>query len=144
MDGGAHWGSPQLPVAGVLGDHLPNQTALNEQEQQLQAQDGRVYAAIVPLSSWVSGNSFGGRLVVSADGGATWRLCDAALHARGQVIYDVAPAPTGASIYAVTQSVNAPSPESSTPAPLQLWRSDDTGAHWTLLGAPPRNSETAM
>ncbi|GEM_PF-5171883 len=132
-DGGASWNQLALPVSGLLG---AKQFITGDQPYPLRAQGGRLYALVTDLEYGSSGVPPGGRLVVSSDGGITWALADAPIAAQGLQIIDFAPAPTGSTIFAVTEN---PSTAQIPPYQQQpeIWRSDDSGASWVNAGAPP-------
>ena len=75
----------------------------------------------------------GYRLIESHDAGLTWQPIDGALVSAGQTIFDYALVPGSSTIFAVTGSAAA----SQAPAPFELWRSDDDGAHWRQLASAP-------
>jgi len=130
-DGGASWKAPDLPLPGTLlgwkVDFLPIQAVV------LHAQGGKLYSLIGcgPLCSGPSA-----RIVVSADGGASWNLADGDLRAAGQSICEVAPAPSGSLVFAVT-TADLCQNQNMTGVSLALWRSDDGGAHWSRVGDLP-------
>jgi hypothetical protein len=130
-DGGASWKAPDLPLPGTLlgwkVDFSPIQATV------LHAQGGKLYSLIGcgPLCSGPSA-----RIVVSADGGASWSLADGDLRAAGQNICEVAPAPSGSLVFAVTTS-DVCQNQNMTGVSLALWRSDDGGAHWSRVGDLP-------
>jgi photosystem II stability/assembly factor-like uncharacterized protein len=136
-DGGQHWTRQTLPIGGALGapygGHFENPTS----EEILRVQGQRLYSAI--SASTVINVTFGGpsaRILASDDGGNTWKLVDADLHASGQNTCDFAPTPTGSTIFALTLSESCYS--SQNPSASQfLWRSDDGGAHWGLVSKLP-------
>jgi hypothetical protein len=76
----------------------------------------------------------GGRLVTSIDGGITWQVADAALAQQGYTVCDYAPTPTGSTVFALAQQGTCQSQERA-----KLWRSDDAGKHWALVGPAPEN-----
>jgi hypothetical protein len=130
-DGGASWKAPNLPLPGTLlgwkVDFSPIQAVV------LHAQGGKLYSLIGcgPLCSGPSA-----RIVASADGGASWNLADGDLRAAGQSICEVAPAPSGSLVFAVTTS-DLCQDQNLTGTELALWRSDDGGAHWSRVGDLP-------
>ncbi len=138
-DGGAHWTPLQLPLPGsltdtaafhlVAGDTFPSIFTLEAQEQ-------RLYAALV---SWYPGAT-GARLVTSTDGGLIWQLADTGLASDGRQVCDFAPAPTGATVFALT----APDCVHGGTTPLLLWQSADAGAHWTQTSQFVGNADLGM
>lgn len=130
-DGGASWKAPELPAPGTLlgwkVDFSPIQAVV------LHAQGSKLYS-LLGCGLFCLGPS--ARIVVSADGGASWSLADGDLRAAGQSICEVAPAPSGSLVFAVTTS-QACGDQNMTGAPLALWRSDDGGAHWSRVGDLP-------
>lgn len=131
-DGGIHWRQISLPVSGVLGIMAD---ADWQSESPLRAQGTRLYALAGPQSGGAGDETQGtGRLVTSTDGGATWRLADTALPSAVGIA-DYMPAPTGNSLFAVTDRADRfRVPVGMLPPPdFKLWRSDDAGAHWALV-----------
>ncbi|HEX9412890.1 MAG TPA: sialidase family protein, partial [Ktedonobacterales bacterium] len=138
-DGGNHWAHLALPLTGTLGTTpYGNQFS----EQALRAQGTQLYAMHYAESSLIYGacscSAPTGRLITSADGGATWRLADDGLPSDVG-IGDYAPAPMGQAIFVVTDRSDAfgQSAAWSPPPDLKLWRSDDAGGHWSLVGSLP-------
>jgi hypothetical protein len=134
QDGGATWAPLRLPAPGLLG--LINLFD-GASRDNLTAQGARLYGSIndAMLASG-GGNTPPGRLVVSDDGGATWRLVDSALATRNLLTYTyVAPA-SGSTVYMLAGATNAMLTPGELP-PLSLWRSDNAGASWTQTGPLP-------
>jgi hypothetical protein len=128
-DGGQHWVQPTFPLpaqhfTGGLGATEP-----------VQAQGQRLYATIEgDLTGAVTGAPVSGaRLVVSDDGGTSWRLVDSSLQTQG-VSVDSYRAPQGSTSLFATTLPKA----SASAAPPSLWRSDDAGAQWSRVGAMPQ------
>lgn len=134
QDGGATWAPLRLPAPGMLG--LINLFG-GYSHDNLTAQGARLYGSIndAMLASG-GGNTPPGRLVVSDDGGATWRLVDSALAARNLLVYTYAAPASGSTIYALAGATNAMLTPGELP-PLSLWRSDNAGASWTQTGPLP-------
>lgn len=133
QDGGAKWAQLRLPAPGMLG--LVNFFS-NITDNNLSAQGARLYGVVndVMLASG-GGNIPPGRLVASDDGGATWKVVDAALAARNLFIYTYAASPTGSAILALAGGSNQELPPGQAPT-LSLWRSLDGGASWTQISPP--------
>ncbi len=129
MDGGATWRALNLPAHGLLGTESVSGTGIFAQGQ-------RLYGVVTDIVLNSSGVVPPGRLVVSDDGGATWSVADAAIFAANQWIYNVAPTPGNATVFALAgQNFGAGLP-AHTPA-LSVWRSDNAGATWTQEGPLP-------
>lgn len=136
-DYGAHWTLMRYPVPGTL---FPNGIVFSYQAGIVQAQGSRVYAAVQYHNTQVQ-PATEIRIISSADQGKTWRLADAALAADGLHICDFAAAPTGDTLFARTAEVCLGEGETL----RQLWRSDDSGAHWRPVKpfSAPYNGLTA-
>jgi len=144
VDGGANWRQLSLPTLGLLGI-AQIQPADNLTQDAFKAQGTRLYSTVVDVGLASSGTIPPGRLVASDDGGVTWKLVDAQLAAQGQAIYDYMPAPSGNTIFVVTEPAGAPSIGGSYTAPnLELWRSADGGASWVKVGGVPNNADNGM
>ncbi len=130
-DGGSTWRQITLPAAGILS---PSALQLL-QASALRARGSALYSTISPLLPGYSGAQPGDRLVESDDDGLTWQSIDGPLVAAGQSVYDFALVPGSSSMYAVTDDAAASEPPYTTH--YELWRSDDDGAHWRQLPAPP-------
>lgn len=63
-------------------------------------------------------------LMTSVDGGTTWTDASASI---GDPICDARPAPTGNTVFAITDTAN------DCYSGATIWRSDDAGQHWTRL-----------
>jgi hypothetical protein len=132
-DGGAHWAKVSLPVPGWLSGTGLNPPALLGQGQRLYSNTGCV-------------SSLCTRLVVSDDGGATWRTGDDAIMARGQRVCDYGAARSGATVFAIASAAAGNIEECNwlDQSPHALWRSDDAGAHWTRVASLPTPNERGM
>ena len=139
-DGGATWRVLTLPARGLLAVFSPRNYA---QDANLSAQGTRLYSLVNDGMLGASGVVPPGRLVVSDDGGATWRLDDATLVAHNLWIYNYAAAPGGSTVFALVGPTDPDAIENGTP-PLALWRSDDAGASWTAAGALPASDQGDM
>ncbi|HUY79711.1 MAG TPA: sialidase family protein [Ktedonobacterales bacterium] len=138
-DGGLTWTLLNLPTKGLLGITPPDG---NRYAPTIQAQGSRLYSTVANVGLASSGVPMGGRLVMSQDGGVTWTLVDAPIAAQGLVAYDFAAAPSGSTVFVVSenpQTVQLPTVN----ADPHLWRSDDAGATWTELGYTPGASATS-
>ncbi len=136
-DGGAHWSPLHLPVSGVLARPLSMNPAL--------WQPGPVYAQGSVLYSLancgLSCSGPGSRIVRSTDGGSTWTLADGDIRATGAHICDMAVAPTGSVVFAITASDAC---SRDTLPPLTLWRSLNGGASWLRVGPTPSANVTGL
>ncbi|HEX8732865.1 MAG TPA: hypothetical protein VF725_12490, partial [Ktedonobacterales bacterium] len=133
-NGGATWQKLTLPAPGLLGLQLP----FGFSGTNLAAQGSRLYSVVNQVTLAASGTPPPGRLVVSDDGGVTWRLADSALASRGLLVYFYAVSPSGSSAYVVAgpNDANIDLQTGQLP-PFSLWRSDDAGATWTKGAALP-------
>ncbi len=135
QDSGAHWRQITLPISGSLGfPAMDDNTMQGQAETSVQPTATRLYSMLYPL------DRSGARLVVN-DGGMTWRLIDAPIAAAGQRVSSFAATPTGSTIFALSEPAGT---QSSSSAPLTIWRSDDAGATWTNLGPAPSGTVMAM
>ena len=129
-DGGAHWASTHLPLAGgtlpgVLRGSVTVGGASPILSGALSAQGSRLYAGFMCVDFSCA------RLVTSTDGGLTWQFADQPLMASARAVCDYTNTSAGSAIFAVTTSTEC-SPNKQDP--LTLWRSDDAGAHWAAVG----------
>lgn len=120
-DAGQHWTPVKLPVSGLLSG-----TGLNT--PALVAQSSRLYA----FSGCVSRDCT--RLLTSSDGGATWRTADSGLSTNASTVCDIAPVPSGSTLFAVTSGGDCSWLDTT---PHIFWRSDDAGASWTQVETLP-------
>jgi hypothetical protein len=135
-DGGAHWGLMHwsAPVSGFSGTTVTVGPVI--------AQGNRLYTLIYDAQQRQ-------RLIVSADGGATWQPADESLLAQQQGLCNFAAASSGSTLFAFVQPgtcaqavgylENSASP-AATQSGLTVWRSDDAGAHWAQVGTFPYQS----
>lgn len=112
-DAGDSWQKQTLPVQGILNTG-----------GAIVAQDGGLYASNVCSDDTCV------HLLMSTDGGVTWRAVDAQITASKQHVCDLAARASGRTVYAVVSPVGCD--QSSTAK--TVWRSDDAGAHWSELG----------
>lgn len=138
-NGGASWQQLSLPAPGLLGFGLPLYSA----SPTIITQGTRLYSAVNQVMLAASGSPPPGRLVVSDDGGVTWKLADSALASRGLFIYALTASPSGSTVYAIAGVTNTNLNPGQLP-PLSLWRSDDAGATWTQGGTLPSQNYIAM
>ena len=132
-DGGASWSKLQLPGGEKLWT-LSLQTSVDASGG---GASSRLYSLAAPDTNGFA--PLGWRLMVSADGGATWTFADAPLIAQGVTPLSAAESQTGATVFADTVPVglNSGNSQAENSAPHEFWRSDDAGAHWTDLGKSP-------
>lgn len=126
-DGGDHWAPAHLPIPSLLV--YTNASWPMVGMNVLQAQGDRLYAAMQLVPNGTS--PVGTRLMVSADHGATWQLADASLFTQAPAICDMAVAPQGATLFALTADSNC---YDTSQTSRTVWRSDDDGAQWTQTG----------
>lgn len=138
MDGGATWRLLALPAPGVLGVSGPFVNSAN-----IHAQGSRLYGVINDTLLASSGNIPPGRLVISDDGGASWRLADGALAAHGLLVYNYAVSPSGSSVFALVGVTNRDLTPGGLP-PLTFWHSQDAGATWLETQPLPAKDEGPM
>lgn len=132
LNGGATWARLRLPAPGMLGICPVMRPSVGD----IVSQGSRLYSVVNDCELATGGGNIPpGRLVASDDGGATWRLVDAALAARNLYIYTYAASPAGSDIIALVGGSNQMFPPGGTP-PLSLWRSLDSGASWAQISAP--------
>ncbi|MGE5335667.1 MAG: sialidase family protein [Nitrososphaerota archaeon] len=112
-DAGDTWQQQTLPVQGILNSG-----------GAIVAQDGRLYASNACSDDTCV------HLLMSTDGGLTWRVADAQITASRQHICDLAASASGQSVYAVV----SPAACDQSLTKQTIWRSDDTGAHWFQVG----------
>ncbi|HEY7355481.1 MAG TPA: sialidase family protein [Ktedonobacterales bacterium] len=151
-DGGAHWSLVHLPASAApaaLGDTsgyvFPTFYLFSNGTTVFHVQGNRLYSTTnvepgSPPNYPETQSTATIRIVVSTDGGLNWSYADDALASKGTIICDYAATPDGSTLFAVTaagcNSEAAPS--------AFLWRSDDAGAHWTVVGRLPDNAEMGM
>lgn len=142
-DGGAHWSLVNFPLHP--GGDKPSFDPSTQ--YGLQAQGDRLYALIyTPVGEIGYGSSF----ISSTDGGATWQFVDQSLVAQGECVEGYAVTPTGSTVFATTtdqcfSASGGAAAASSLVVPFSgggdnnshLWRSDDAGVDWTLVGPAP-------
>jgi hypothetical protein len=116
--------------------------ARSQLRSQVNSQGRFLYMTWTQINPGAMGGHLDGRLMLSRDGGATWRFVDQAILGAGQAIYDFTATPDGTTVFALTDTagvaLNFYSPH------FQLWRSDDQGAHWQRTGPLPATSVTNM
>lgn len=129
-DGGARWQATKLPGVGWITPNLTNNSATALQVARGPDGQPRLYA----LLNCPFGITTCSRLIVSADRGLSWSYADVPLLTLGaRNACGAAADAQSATIYAVTTvSVEC---GWNLQEPLTLWRSDDTGARWTKVGA---------
>ncbi len=141
-DGGQTWSYLALPnndVIGSVSSYYTIPSGIYSPSSTILAQGSRLYAAIGQTSDYgLLNGAPATQLVVSDDGGATWRVASNGLPAS---VCDFAPAPTGNTVYAV---VAATSCNNEVPSALTLWRSDDAGVSWAQISDLPTPNEAGM
>ncbi len=136
-DGGNHWQPLVLPVSDQAAVNTvlePIGTLTASGGPLLAAQGTRLYAYM---------DAPGGQhLIVSTNGGQTWRLGDQGLVAAGRYLCtsQVLPASDGAVIFALVSTV-LPCGSGGT---QELWRSDDAGATWQRTGPLPGSAAVGV
>ncbi|MGZ3667889.1 MAG: hypothetical protein ACXVDA_25770, partial [Ktedonobacterales bacterium] len=128
-DGGAHWNKVHVPLDSNPPSG-PNGIGL---EPYLQGQGDRLYGVKRQRpQSQTSIYPIGLRIMTTTDA-TNWQLIDAPLLSQGRYICDVQVTPTGSTIFALTFTFNAGC-YTGGKGDSQIWRSDDAGAHWRLVG----------
>lgn len=133
-DEGGSWKAISFPVNGSLSTPYSDSAAYAG--TPIQAQGARLYAM---LSCGPSCTSAGGRLVSSADGGATWQVADAG--GLGQGVCDFAAQPNSQTIFA---AVSRGSCDMLNSPVLALDRSDDAGNNWVHVSFLPQGASQGM
>lgn len=136
-DSGQTWRPLALPAPGLmtaLGIGINGHPSI---PGNIEAQGRRLYSVITSMRLGTNTPPPPARLIVSDDGGFTWRLIDGAFRADGQGVYAYAATPSGTTIFVATESLNQPTGAITTAPQIMLWRSVDGGAHWTQIGHPP-------
>lgn len=129
-DGGDHWAASHLPLESILVYTNSSWPMLDM--NIVQAQGSRLYAAMQPIPNGI--NPIGARLMASGDQGATWQLADASLFSQAPAICDLAVAPQGTTLFALTADSDC---YDSSQMSRTVWRSEDDGAHWNNMGMLP-------
>lgn len=139
-DGGQTWNLLTLPFSGVIFSPviLHQLSSLNPTSATLQAQGTRLYAIDGASVSGIDSGPV--RLIVSDDDGASWQSADNGL---GSAICDFAPAPTGATVYAITTATVC-THYTATQPDLTLMRSNDGGASWAAVTTLPTVTDLGM
>ncbi|HEU4783833.1 MAG TPA: sialidase family protein [Ktedonobacterales bacterium] len=114
---GDSWQQLALPIPAALN---PGFASL-----ELKAQGGLLYAY-----DYCSPDSCT-HLLKSANGGLTWQIADGGVTAHGVNLCEFTLAPDGTTIYEVTSKSSC---GQITDHDYSIWRSDDVGAHWKLVG----------
>lgn len=128
-DGGAHWNKSHVPLDSTPPQG-PNGIGL---EPYLQGQGDRLYGVKRQATQSQTGiYPIGIRIMTTTDA-TNWQLIDAPLLSQGRYICDIQATPTGSTIFALTFTFKAGCYTGGTGA-SQIWRSDDAGAHWRLMG----------
>lgn len=141
VDGGAHWRTTHLPLAGgalpgLLTASVNSGMAGPIQSATVRAQGQRLFAGFLCNDGSCS------RLVTSSDGGLTWSFADQPMLASGAAnVCDYINSPTGATLYAVTTASQC---DFNLQVPLTLWTSSDAGASWSKVGQLATPNERGM
>ncbi len=137
-DGGASWRQLTLPTAGILVQVGQFATGLFPlMLNPFYAQGHDLYALAAGGYPPVTNDP---RLLMSADGGLTWRAVDTALNVGLTGHNDLcafAPTPTGATVFAVTTTAQQTCVSEGI---FTLWRSDDAGVHWRSVTTLPTHA----
>lgn len=139
-DGGATWRplTPPSPLTGTIGG-ISDESALVT-AKSVRVQGARIYAL---FTASLQASMLHGRLAVSDDGGATWRLVDLPIASAGQTVVDYALPPSGQTLFALTTPAQSGDAKSTLP-PVQFWSSQDGGATWARGGTPPGQRMDAL
>lgn len=114
---GDSWQQLALPIPATLN---PGFSSL-----ELKAQGGLLYAY-----DYCSPDSCT-HLLKSANGGLTWQIADSGVGIHGANVCGFTLAPDGTAIYEVTSKTSC---GQITDHDYSIWRSDDAGEHWMLVG----------
>lgn len=130
-DGGQHWTHLHAPSGAVLGNKNPQASVPGTPSAPLFAQGSSLYtyAGCGPLCMGP-----GLRIVRSTDSGATWSYADDALASQSAHVCSFMPAPSGSTVFALTNSSGCQT-EGVSPD-FALWSSADAGAHWSQATLP--------
>lgn len=128
IDGGKTWQREQTPEPGYASFGSSGQSPVT--------QDGRIFSL---LGVQLNGPASVGHRLISSRDGIHWQYADATLAAHRQAAVEFVAAPGATTLYATTVSMNAVDGDAL--ANRSLWRSDDSGATWRLLGMFP-NGDT--
>lgn len=129
-DEGETWKAISFPVNGTVSTPLTDSAP--HAGRLLKGQGTRLYAIIGCGPTCVSP---GARLVSSTDGGATWHVADGG--GLGSGVCDYAVQPETQTVFTAVSNgscdtVNAPAPS--------LYRSDNSGGSWSLVGPLPKGT----
>jgi hypothetical protein len=119
-NGGARWTTVTLPAHG----------SHNLFSDGFTAQGNRIYGLLLVDPGYTASE-----LVMSSDDGATWSFADNGLTPDQNCIQHVLAPRTGTTLFAMTMSHCIGSFSGSDT--VQIWRSDDSGAHWTQVSSVP-------
>lgn len=133
-DQGQSWKAVSFPVNGTLA--IPYSDSAPYAGKPLQGQGTRLYAL---LTCGPTCTSPGGRLVASADGGATWRVADSG--GIGSGICDFAAQAGSQTVFAAVG--NGACDVLNSPA-LSIYRSDNAGNYWVHISNLPQGGIQGM
>jgi len=127
-DSGQHWREVSLPVPSTFSfDTGVRPLAF---DPVLWAQGTHLYVREIVANNHQGTIPYVMQLR-SDDGGDHWKSLDAINPIGGDDSYPCIPATSGSTVFAVTSTYGNT---------LHLWRSDDAGDSWSLVGGLPRNS----
>ena len=130
-DSGQHWTHLHAPSGAVLGNKNPDASVPGIPSSPIFAQGNSLYtyAGCGPLCM-----DAGYRILRSTDGGATWSYADGALANQSAHVCSFMPAPSGTTIFALTNTVGCQM--GGVASNFGLWSSTDAGAHWSPATLP--------
>lgn len=126
-DEGQTWKAINFPVNGTVS--TPITDSAPHAGRLLKGQGTRIYAALNCGPTCVSS---GGRLVSSVDGGATWHVADGG--GLYSAVCDYAVQPETQTVFAAVSNGSCDTVGASAPS---LYRSDNSGGSWSLVGSLP-------
>ncbi|HEY7126842.1 MAG TPA: hypothetical protein VH540_23085 [Ktedonobacterales bacterium] len=134
VDGGDHWSTLHLPNAAAFAgaEQLFPMGGVYSPLAFLRAQGSRLYAEY-----GVDTNEVG--LITSTDGGLTWGLAMQAVIGQNLVMCDALPVPDSSEVFAIAEATSCQGG-----GPLQVWKSTDAGATWTMVNTLSGTGEQGM
>ncbi len=134
VDGGDHWSALHLPNAAAFAgaEQLFPMGGVYSPQAFLRAQGSRLFAEY-----GVDANEVG--LITSTDGGLDWGLAEQAVIGQNLVMCDALPVPDSLEVFVLAQATTCQGG-----GPLQVWKSADAGATWTMVNTLAGTGEQGM